>query len=125
YSHFFDYHKANYGLCTIATYQKSVKIDLGVLQTNRENRITQGTEKPTLNDDASMGIYAFNKEIMEFIPENEYFDFPDLINALLRRGQKVSAYPFDGYWLDIGRASDYEVAVEQFEKHQAEFLQEL
>jgi NDP-sugar pyrophosphorylase family protein len=27
----------------------------------------------------------------------------------------VIAYPFDGYWLDIGRHDDYEQAVEEFE----------
>ncbi len=124
YGHFFDYHKASYGLCTIAAYQKPVKIDLGVLSLDRENRITLYTEKPTLVYDVSMGIYAFNKEVLKFIPDNKHFDFPDLINTLLERGQVVTAYPFDGYWLDIGRPSDYDVAVEEFEKNKGEFLEQ-
>ena len=32
------------------------------------------------------------------------------------------AYPFDGYWLDIGRHDDYEQAVEEFEAMRAALL---
>jgi len=39
-------------------------------------------------------------------------------------GQHVMAYPFDGYWLDIGRHDDYEQAVEEFETMQAQLLPE-
>jgi NDP-sugar pyrophosphorylase family protein len=37
-------------------------------------------------------------------------------------GRPVLAYPFDGYWLDIGRHDDYEQAVEEFEAMRASLL---
>jgi len=49
-------------------------------------------------------------EAIEYIPEEGYFDFPDLVKALLRAGQPVSALPFEGLWFDIGRRDDYEQA---------------
>ena len=125
FSNFFQYHKNNDALCTIAMYQKSVKIDLGVLKTNENNELYDYIEKPTLNYDVSMGVYAFKKEVLDYIPENEYFDFPNLIKKLLKNNKKVLGYPFGGYWLDIGRPDDYETAIEEFEKYKSEFLKEI
>ena len=122
FSSFFQYHKDSGAICTIASYNKAVKIDLGVLKAEADNLLYDYVEKPTLHYSVSMGIYAFKKEVLDFVPVNEYFDFPDLIKTLIKNGKKVLQYPFDGYWLDIGRAEDYEIATEQFEKHKEEFL---
>ena len=103
-------------------FKKPVKIDLGVLKTDKDNILYDYIEKPVLDYKVSMGVYAFKKEALKYIPENEYFDFPDLIKELLRNDKKVLGYPFNGYWLDIGRPEDYELAIEEFEKHKSEFL---
>jgi NDP-sugar pyrophosphorylase family protein len=39
-----------------------------------------------------------------------------LILKLLRYKRKVYAFPYDGYWLDIGRPADYARALEDVEK---------
>jgi NDP-mannose synthase len=122
YQDFFKYHLKSEALCTIAMYSKPVKIDLGVLKTNSNNELYDYIEKPTLNYDVSMGIYAFKKEVLQYIPENEYFDFPELIKELIKRKKKVIGYKFDGYWLDIGRPADYDQAIEKFENNKSEFL---
>ena len=59
----------------------------------------------------SMGIYALEPEALEYIPASGYFDFPDLVQALLAAGEKVGAYRYNGLWFDIGRRDDYEEAV--------------
>jgi len=41
---------------------------------------------------------------------------------LLQNGDKVMGFPYDGYWLDIGRPDDYEQAVEEFSRLRGEFL---
>jgi len=125
YDEFFKYHKNSGSLCTIAMYKKKVKIDLGVLKTNKNNKLYDYIEKPTLDYNVSMGVYAFKKEVLNYIPENEYFDFPNLIKKLLKNNKKVLGYPFSGYWLDIGRPDDYETAIKEFEKYKSEFLKEI
>lgn len=124
FEEFFQYHKDNGALCTIAMYQKPVKIDLGVLEINDSNSLTDYIEKPTLNYHVSMGVYAFRKEVLNYIPDNEYFDFPHLVKKLLSENITVKGYPFNGLWLDIGRPSDYEEAVETFEKNIDKFLRD-
>jgi NDP-sugar pyrophosphorylase family protein len=125
YLEFFEYHKAKESLCTIAMFQRPIQIDLGVIQTDEQDGIVNYIEKPTLNYSVSMGVYAFKKEALDFIPSNTYFDFPQLILRLIERKKNVSGYRFGGRWLDIGRPSDYELAEEEFEKHRSKYLKEL
>lgn len=122
YRAFMDYHTASGACCTISMYRKPQKIDLGILEVNDDNTLYDYVEKPVLQYNVSMGVYAFNREILDYIPDNAYFDFPDLIKTLLKDNRKVVGCPFDGLWFDIGRPEDYEAATEMFEKHRNEIL---
>ena len=117
YKDFFEFHKKNNATITIATFNKKVKIDLGVLKLDENNSLKDYIEKPVYDFNVSMGIYAFNKKAIEYIPKNEYFDFPTLIKTLLKNNHKVLCYHHNGYWLDIGRPEDYEKANEELEKN--------
>ncbi len=118
------FHKANGGLATIAAHHRQVKIDLGVLETNSDHSLTGYVEKPTLSYQVSMGLYVFEPEVLRYIPAEDYLDFPDLVKILLADGRRVVAYPFDGYWQDLGRPDDYEQAAQDFETMRAQFLPE-
>jgi NDP-sugar pyrophosphorylase family protein len=72
-------------------------------------------EKPSLDYYVSMGIYVLEPEALDVIPDNEAFDLPDLIKALLDQGKKVKGFAFEGYWQDIGRPEDYEKAQKDYE----------
>lgn len=110
YQEFYNYHLLNDAAITIAMYSKNQQISLGVLETDDNNQITNYIEKPVFDFTVSMGIYAFKKEVVKYIPKAQYFDFPDLIKTLLRNAEKIIGYKHDGYWLDIGRPEDYEKA---------------
>ncbi len=93
---------------TVATYQGREKIDYGVLQTGDNDAIVGFEEKPDYTYTVSMGIYVFNRSVLEHVPDKGPYGFDQLILKLLgQREAKVYAYPFDGYWLDVGRPSDY------------------
>jgi len=122
YLKFMEYHKKSGGLATIAAYQRDVNIDFGVLKRDENSKITEFIEKPTYHFDVSMGIYAFRKEILEHVPENEHFGFDNLMYTLIDEKKDVFSYPYDGYWLDIGRPDDYERSIEEFDKNKEKFL---
>ena len=63
-----------------------------------------------------MGVYVFNKKVLDFVPAGKPFGFDDLMLTLLYKGQTIKVYPYDGYWLDIGRPEDYERANEDIKK---------
>lgn len=116
------HHKKSGAVVTIAMNSKPVRIDLGVLELSNLNDITGYIEKPTIDYHVSMGIYVFEPSALPYIPENTYFDFPTLILKLLENGQKVTGYPFKGYWQDLGRPDDYEHAIADFETMKDNFL---
>lgn len=108
-------HRASGAAATIATHQRRVKIDLGVVQKNGSDEILGYVEKPTYEFLVSMGMYVFEPHVLDYIPRNQYLDFPDLVLRLIKHGERVLSYPFDGYWQDLGRPDDYEQAVQEFE----------
>jgi len=116
-----DYHRKKGAILTIATHPKEVNIDLGVLESDDDDRITAYTEKPTLRYRVSMGVYVVEPAAVQYVPENEYFDFPTLVQTLLDAKQPVVGYRSDHYWLDIGRHEDYEEAQESFQKMRGAF----
>jgi NDP-sugar pyrophosphorylase family protein len=115
-------HLASDADVTIATYPRQVKIDFGVIETDDNDLLTGYIEKPHFDYQVSMGIYCFKSAVLGRLKPGEYCDFPDLVKSLLAAGRKVASYPFDGYWLDMGRPDDYATAIEEFESRRHEFL---
>lgn len=115
------YHKQQGNAVTIATRDRRIKIDYGVLHlesTSGDARIANFEEKPEVTSTVSMGIYVIEPWVLELIPKGRRFDFPDLIQSLLRQQEPVGAYRFEGMWFDIGRHEDYEEAVTAWERAQ-------
>jgi len=119
-----SFHKASGAIATIATHQRSVHIDLGVIETNGDHTINGYIEKPDIDYQVSMGLYVFEPVALQYIPAGQYLDFPDLVKKMLAAGECVAAYPFSGYWQDLGRPDDYEQANIDFEMMRSEFLPE-
>jgi NDP-sugar pyrophosphorylase family protein len=124
FSALYRYHQQSGAIATIAMHKRSVKIDLGVIESDAQNLITGYIEKPTYHYQVSMGIYLFEPRVLQFIPPGERLDFPDLVLKLLAAGEKVHGYPYEGYWLDIGRPDDYAQAVEEFTRLRKQFIPE-
>ena len=72
----------------------------------------------------SMGIYVFEPRVLSYIGHAERLDFPDLVLRLIDAGERILCYPFDGYWMDLGRVEDYEQAVKDFPVLRPEILGE-
>ncbi|MGB1249482.1 MAG: sugar phosphate nucleotidyltransferase [Candidatus Promineifilaceae bacterium] len=116
------HHREQGGIATIATYTRKVKVDLGVIQHDDAGRVLDYIEKPSYEFQVSMGVYVFEPRVVEYVPYNQYLDFPNLVLKLIEAGEKVVSYPFAGYWKDLGRPDDYEQAIEDFDRLRDEFL---
>ncbi len=109
-------HVTSEAVATIATYERDVRIDFGVLGYEGEtHRVVEFIEKPTEHFSVSMGVYAFSKRILDLVPEDTAYGFDDLMLAMIEKQWDARAYPFTGYWLDIGRPDDYDQANREFE----------
>jgi NDP-mannose synthase len=121
---FIAYHHRQGGISTIASHQRKVRIELGVIQWNEDKQVTGYIEKPTYDYVVSMGVYIFEPAVLKYIPRGEYLDFPDLVKRLIAADEKVFGYPYQGYWQDLGRPDDYERATLDFDQMRAQFLPE-
>jgi NDP-sugar pyrophosphorylase family protein len=96
---------------TIATHRRTVRADYGVVHTDAAlcppYRVVDYEEKPELAYTVSMGVYVLEPAAIGHLEVGGYCDLPDLVLDLLSRGAPIGAYPFDGYWLDIGREDDF------------------
>ena len=99
---------------TVATYRREVKVDFGVLEIE-DGVIIGFSEKPVLSYAVSMGVYALSRSTLTRYEPGVPLGFDDLMRDLIDRGERPSAFAFDGYWLDIGRPEDYERANREFE----------
>jgi NDP-sugar pyrophosphorylase family protein len=124
YLNLIEYHKKHNAIATVASQKRWVDVDFGVIQKDKDESMKKYIEKPRLAYLVSMGIYVFEPEILNFIPKGEKFDFPDLMQLLLKKNERVAIYNSDDFWLDIGRPDDYQKAVEEFEKNRERFLNE-
>jgi NDP-mannose synthase len=116
-----EHHCRRQAALTIAMHRKDIKIDLGVLESNDDGDLIRYQEKPVHSFNVSMGVYVYEPRILRYIPKGQYMDFPDLVQLLLEMGEKVSGFPFQDYWLDIGRREDYEIAQREYQSRIAEF----
>jgi NDP-sugar pyrophosphorylase family protein len=120
-SRFLDDHIDSGAIFTIGATSRDQILDYGVLGVESE-RLVSFREKPKLAQLVSMGIYAVNRRVLDYIPPNGPFGFDQLMLQLIETGDSVRVKRHDGYWLDIGRPDDYERATIEFEKDRKRFL---
>ena len=129
YAKMLRYHKKMGADCTIAVIDVPIEeaSRFGIMSTNEDNSIYKFSEKPKEPDStkASMGIYIFNrKKLAEYLEAdnadpNSSNDFgKNIIPTMLAAGKRMYAYPFEGYWKDVGTISSlWEANMDLLGKH--------
>jgi len=88
----------------------------GIVGVDENNFVTSFVEKPAVPPStlANMGIYVFNMDILnlflweDHLNQESAHDFgKNILPTLVERGKKVVAYPYDGYWMDVGTSQSY------------------
>lgn len=116
YQKMLEEHIKNDADCTIAVLEVPLAeaSRFGIMNTNSENQIVEFEEKPAhpKSNKASMGIYIFKKDkLFEYLRKDALDptssnDFgKNIIPNMLNSGEKMMAYPFKGYWKDVGTIS--------------------
>lgn len=113
---FFESHVKSNNIFTISSSKRIEKVDYGVLNIGKSLELLSFEEKPEYEFQVSMGVYALNKSVLNHIPESTFFGFDHLMDTLLTKNTIVKVVEHKGFWLDIGRPSDYEYANEIYDK---------
>ena len=113
YNKMLDFHKEKEADLTVAHINVPLEeaSRFGILNTNDDLQIIEFLEKPEnpISTKASMGIYIFNwKVLKEYLirdeenPESEKDFGKNIIPMLLEENRRIFAFPFAGYWKDVG-----------------------
>lgn len=113
-----EFHWKNGNDATIGVVERSVFIDFGLVHLDKDKCFSEWEEKPTIKYLVSMGIYILSPVALNLLPNNDFFNIPDLIQKLHRHNKKVMGFIHKGMWLDIGRPDDYENACNIYETKQ-------
>ncbi len=111
-----DLHKANEADITVACrpvpWEEASRF--GIMNTDESGRINEFEEKPSepKSNLASMGIYIFSfetlKSVLEELKDTPMLDFgKHIIPHCLKKGNRLFAYEFTGYWKDVGTLVSY------------------
>jgi NDP-sugar pyrophosphorylase family protein len=111
YAALFRSHVASGCALTLSTFRRRLRMEFGILEVSEPARRLVGfREKPLHEFDASMGVYVFDRRTLERIPRNRRYGLDDLVLDMLRENDPIHTFPWDGYWLDLGRPDDYDQA---------------
>ena len=113
YAKMIDFHKKHDADCTIAVLEVPWEeaSRFGILATDENDRIYEFAEKPAKpkSNKASMGVYVFTwDKLRKYLIQDENTpgssnDFgKNIIPSMLADGQRMFAFPFKGYWKDVG-----------------------
>lgn len=108
YRDVWDYHVNNHNDMTIVTMVKSFKIPYGVIETGADGLMTALREKPEQTYQVNTGVYILNPELIDEIPEGEFFHITHLMEKIKARGGRVGCFPVSEHsWKDMGEWPEY------------------
>jgi dTDP-glucose pyrophosphorylase len=108
------YHTEHRAMATMGIRQYSLEVPYGVIQIDGQ-WISQIHEKPTEKYFVNAGIYVLEPAAVARIPENTFYDMPELFERLIDVEEKVTAFPIQEYWQDIGQPDDLDRAQTDYE----------
>jgi len=113
-----QYHRDTGADATVCTIR--VPLDeasrFGVVDTDADYRVTEFVEKPESppGNLANMGVYVFDYAVLEKVLRDDYADpvsahdfGHNVLPMMVAAGMKVYAYPYGGYWIDVGTVDAY------------------
>jgi NDP-sugar pyrophosphorylase family protein len=108
YGHLIASHRQAGSALTIATTEREVDTEFGILHTDGGHAVTAYETRPRVRYLVDMGVYAVEPTALAHA--GDPFDGASLARALLAAGERVGSYAHGGYWLDLSRREDFEQA---------------
>lgn len=112
---FHQEHQADLTLATISVPLEEAS-RFGIVGIGPNQRVTSFVEKPVdpPSNMANMGVYLFDRELLDkalwddHLKQDSAHDFgKDILPDLIRKGLRVFAFPYNGYWVDVGTVASY------------------
>ncbi|MBC8505205.1 MAG: NTP transferase domain-containing protein [Anaerolineales bacterium] len=108
-------HRADVTLGTITVPIEDAS-RFGIVDLDNNYRVTSFVEKPDdpPSNQVNMGVYLFSMDVLDRVLWQDYtskdsaHDFgKNILPNLVAEGARVYAFPFSGYWVDVGTKNSY------------------
>jgi dTDP-glucose pyrophosphorylase/predicted transcriptional regulator len=109
FRHLLDFHIEHQSAGTMCVREYDFQVPYGVVNID-ETKITEIIEKPVHSFFVNAGIYVLNPSVLPMIPQNAFFDMPELFKVLSENQVDTTAFPIREYWMDIGQMEDFQKA---------------
>jgi len=116
YADIVKFHHERKNKITLVCAMKNYTIPYGVCEIFNDGDLKGIHEKPEHHFLVNTGMYVLEPDVLEGIPKNQFYNMTDLINAVLKDGGNVGAYPVsEKAWLDIGQFEALQETLKRFE----------
>lgn len=103
YNDIYKYHVESGNELTIVSALKNIVVPYGVIHSSENGTIESMQEKPKLSYFVNTGMYILNPELVDDIPQDEFFHMTHLADKLMKEGRRVGMYPIsEDSFLDMG-----------------------
>jgi NDP-sugar pyrophosphorylase family protein len=102
-----DYHIEHRAVATMAIRPYEIKNQFGVVETNGAE-ISAIIEKPIYRSHISTGVYVFEPNVMNMLPDTDIIQIPELFDHLRILGQRTLAFHVQDQWIDLAKQADIE-----------------
>ncbi len=99
----------------VASTEYKIDVPYAVFETQC-GKVVNFKEKPSFIYHSNAGIYILKKDLIQKIRKGAYCDITDVMEQLVAEQGKLVYDPIIGYWIDIGKPTDYQYA-QEFIKH--------
>lgn len=115
YEELLTYHNRSGSQATMCIRESSYQIPYGVVEVDSEQNILNLCEKPVSKFFINTGVYVLNPNVLSYIPDNEFFNLPDLFGILQQKKYVTKSFEMSDYWVDMGHPEDYALIKEKLE----------
>jgi dTDP-glucose pyrophosphorylase len=115
FQHLLNFHIEQQAAATMCVREHSIQVPYGVVEVE-DSTITRIREKPTERYFVNAGVYVFAPETLALVPNDQYFDMPELFTTIMKSQGRTAAFPIREYWQDVGQKKDFYRANGEYEK---------
>lgn len=116
YQQIYKEHKRQGSIATIICAAKQTVIPYGTILLNEEGMVTGLQEKPSFSFIANTGMYLFEPEIFDYIPDHTFIHIPDVLQTCMKAEKKVGIFPVsENQWSDMGQINELKNMYHKFD----------
>lgn len=117
YEQILKHHKKSGNKVTVVASIKNFTIPYGVFKLNEKGNINEIQEKPQYTYLINTGMYVIEPEVLDDIPENTFYNLPDIVERYMESGVSVGVFPIsEQSWMDMGQINEMKDMVERIDK---------